>query len=612
MPASHHFGELPASKGVVSEGGDAAQMVFLERIEALYRPRIESVASGLVVGILLALPLLRVHAWPTVLAWYLGVCVVQFGRGALFRPSRFKAVQIDDPRKAGRRYVMDVAAAGLYWGGSLALLVEPDDLLTQSFMAWAIGGMAVGSITVHAYHPPVMYTFLACLLAPFTLRLIWLGDFSHLYLGLGLLLLGAYLALYGRFHARTLNRSIALRHENRQLIEQLEREREAAITLQASAEAASQSKSRFFAGASHDLRQPLQALSLYASVLSDSNLPADLRQVSLRIGQSVHVLEDLFEGVLDIAHIEAGGMTIRREPVSVQQLMERALLLFSGEALDKGLSIKAMPCKHWVMGDRLALQRIVSNLVANAVRHTANGRVVMGARQSGTHLRLLVLDTGPGIDAPGKERIFEEFYRLPSAQGHGFGLGLATVKRLCDAAGYPLGVDSTPGKGSTFWVKLPLTPPPDTGLATTESAPPVDGAMAVRILLVEDDPTVREAMARTLHSWGHVCMTVASGEEALALVRADAIPWSLMISDYNLPMASGGNELNGLQLIGQVRQLMATDLPAVLMSGTLTEALRGQAQTMGCVALSKPVRPMHLRAVIDRIRAHRANAVNPT
>lgn len=612
MLASQQPGDSAASNAAASIDGDAAQLVFLERIEALYRPRIESVASGLVVGIVLALALLRVHAWPTVLAWYVGICVVQFGRGALFRPSRFKAIQVDDPHKASQRYVWDVAAAGLYWGGTLALLVKPDDLLTQSFMAWAIGGMAVGSITVHAYHPPVMYTFLVCLLAPFSLRLIWLGDFSHLYLGLGLLLLGAYLALYGRFHARTLSRSIALRHENRQLIAQLERERETAVALQADAEAASQSKSRFFAGASHDLRQPLQALSLYASVLSDSKLPGDLHQVSMRIGQSVHVLEELFEGVLNIAHVEAGGMTLHQMPVSVQQLMDRALLLFSGEALDKGLSLKAMPCQHWVLGDQVALQRIVSNLVANAVRHTAQGRVVVGARRYGASLRLMVLDTGPGIDAQSKERIFEEFYRLPSAQGHGFGLGLATVKRLCDAAGYPLGVDSIPGRGCCFWLELPLTTASEPELAGTGLAPHEKGAPPLRILLVEDDPAVREAMARTLESWGHQCVTAASGDEALARVRSDTTGWNLLISDYNLPLPAGARELNGLQLIVQIRQLAAAELPAVLMSGTLSDDLRQRAQAEACVALPKPVRPMQLRALIDRTRAHGQFTGHPT
>jgi CheY-like chemotaxis protein len=329
-----------------------------------------------------------------------------------------------------------------------------------------------------------------------------------------------------------------------------------------------------------------------------------LRQVSLRIGQSVHVLEDLFEGVLDIAHVEAGGMTIQQEPVCVQQLMDRALLLFSGEALDKGLSIKAMPCKYWVLGDRLALQRIVSNLVANAVRHTTHGRVLVGARRQDAKVRLLVLDTGPGIDAKGQERIFEEYYRLPTAQGHGFGLGLATVKRLCDAAAYPLGVDSTFGRGSTFWVELLLTSPPDTDAATTRLAPLADDAASLHILLVEDDPSVREALAHTLHSWGHVCLTAASGEEALARLRGAETPWSLMISDYNLPPDAYGNELNGLRLIEQVRQLVATDLPAVLMSGTLTDTLQQQALQNGCIALAKPVRPMHLRAVIDRIRAN--------
>ena len=580
---------------------DSDYLVLLERVQALYRPRIESVASGLVVGAVLGLALLRVYSWQTVLVWYLGICVVQFGRGALFKLSRFGPVQVTDPVRWGRRYVQDVAVAGFYWGASLAFLVKPDDLLTQSFMAWAIGGMAVGSITVHAYHPPVMYTFLVCLLLPFSARLMWVGDFSHLYLGLGMLLLGVYLALYGRFHARTLSRSIALRHENRQLIAQLERERATAIQLQATAEAASQSKSRFFAGASHDLRQPLQALSLYASVLSDSHLPPDLHQVSLRVGESVHVLEDLFEGVLDIAHIEAGGMDIRREPVPVKQLMDRALLLFGGEALDKGLSLKSVPCSQWVLGDRLALQRIISNLVANAVRHTHEGRVLMGARRRGNQLRLVVLDTGPGIAAASQARIFEEFYRLPTTTGHGFGLGLATVKRLCDAAGYTLGFESVPGQGSAFWVELPRMDAPLSEFATTAPSPlePLHAiGQGMTVLLVEDDPGARGALETTLRTWGHFCVSAESFDAALAVLDSQFNKWDLVISDFDLPSGQ-----NGLQLIAAVRAATRIDLPAVLISGTMNPALRAQAESANCIALPKPVRPLQLRAVLGQIGA---------
>ena len=584
---------MPVQPG---SGADSDQLVFKDRVQALYRLRVESVASGLVVGAMLAVALLRVHSWPVVLLWYVGICVVQFGRGSLLSLSSFRKVQVDDPARWGRRYLVDVVAAGLYWGVSLAAMAQPDDLPTQSFMAMAIGGLAVGSITLHAYHRPVMYAFLGCLMLPFIARVMSIGDFAHWYLALGMLLLAGYLAVFGRFHAGTLERSIAVRHENRQLIAQLQNERETAVTLQAAAEEASKAKSRFFAGASHDLRQPLQALSLYASVLSESRLPEDLHRVSVRVGQSVRVLEDLFEGVLDIAHVEAGGMDIRREPVQVQELMNRALLLFGGEALDKGLSIKCAPCSQWVLGDPLALQRVVSNLVANAVRHTRQGRVLIGARRRGAMLHLMIVDTGPGIEAADTARIFDEFYRLPTAGGHGFGLGLATVKRLCDAAGYPLGLASTPGRGTAFWVELARTEPPPAALSNLATQEPSAMQGKLRVLLVEDDPAARAALETILRSWGHACGSFESADGALADIAATGQSPDVVISDFDLP---GGR--NGLQTIDAVRAVTHAELAAVLISGTMDQALRDAAAQVHCIALAKPVRPLQLRSVVDLI-----------
>ncbi len=578
-----------------------SQLIFQEQVEALYRPRIESVVSGLVVGAILALALARTHSWSVVLIWYLGVCIVQSGRGALLRPSRFQRVQVTDPERWARRYLVDVAIAGLYWGVSLAFLAQPDDFLTQAFIAMALGGMAVGSITIHAYHRPVMYAFLACMLLPFSIRVMLIGDFAHVYLGAGLVLLGTYLSLYGRFLARTLKKSIALRHENRHLIGQLEQEREIAVKLQTVAEAASSAKSRFFASASHDLRQPLQALSLYASVLSGSQLKGELHHISMQIGESARVLEDLFKGVLDIAQIEAGAMRIAYEPVEVSQLLHRAMLLFDGEALDKGLSIRSVPCKHWVLGDVTALQRIISNLVANAVRHTHVGRVVVGAKRHGPMLRLLVLDTGPGIDPTSHTLIFEEFYRLPSTPGYGFGLGLSSVKRLCDAAGYCLGFSSVPGRGSCFWVELMLSPTPPHHSEAIIGRAPAPGLEPLNILLIEDDAAVRRSLETVLRSWGHFCASADSAEQAMRTVSGQSFRWDVVLSDYDLP---GG--ILGLQLIAQVRAATRANLPAILISGLMNAELQEQAAQADCIALAKPVTPVQLRSVIELIRAERA------
>jgi CheY-like chemotaxis protein len=252
-----------------------------------------------------------------------------------------------------------------------------------------------------------------------------------------------------------------------------------------------------------------------------------------------------------------------------------------------------------VLGDPLALQRVVSNLVANAVRHTQSGRVLLGARRRGERLRLQVMDTGPGIEKTAQARIFEEFYRLPSAGGHGFGLGLATVKRLCDAAGYTLGLESVPGCGSTFWVELPLADAPATPAGAPGGPMRAGAQAALKILLVEDDPAARDALATVLRNWGHACTCIATADDALAAV-AGVPGWDAVVSDYDLP---GGR--NGLQTIAGVRAATRADLPALLISGTMGPALREAAAAAGCIALGKPVKPLQLRSVLGNITATR-------
>lgn len=580
----------------MSDGEDSAQTQFnvlQERLETLLQPRLETLVSSMVVGAILSMALLRVYPWSTVLLWFLGVCVVQLGWHTWFRLIWFSSGHISNTVRASHHYVVYATLGGLYWGVSLAFLVQPEDVTTQVAMALSIGGMAVGSNTIHAYHRPTLYIFLLCLVLPFALRLLLVDDFIHRYLGVGMLLLIVYLAVYGRVHSLTLERSILIRHENRRLLAQLQQERENALKLKAFAEAANLSKSRFFAGASHDLRQPLQAMGLYASVLEGSTLPAELQQVSHRIGESVRLLEDLFEGVLDTARIESGGMQVHEEPVDVKQLMDRAMLLFGGEALDKGLSIKCVASKHWVLGDRLALQRVISNLVSNAVRHTQQGRILLGCRRRGSRLKLMIFDTGPGISKLSQKQIFEDFFRLESAGGHGFGLGLATVKRICDAAGYQLGLCSEIGRGSVFWVDLTWCHAPEKSVLQAGDSSLLDANCSQNILVVEDDPAARGGLETLLRAWGHSCTAAENADQAIRLVQQQPEYWNVVISDYNLP-----GELNGLALIETLRTVSQRPLKAMLISGTMNQALHEQAKAMGVNAMAKPVRPIQLRSVL--------------
>ncbi len=222
---------------------------------------------------------------------------------------------------------------------------------------------------------------------------------------------------------------------------------------------ADESKTRFLAAASHDLRQPLQALGLFVAALAHKPLEDDLRQIVDRIQASLAALEHLLETILDISRFDAGAVETRSTSFPLQRLFARLAAEFEPVAEDKGLAMRFVPTSHIVVSDPMLLERILRNLVSNAVRYTGRGGVVVGCRRRGDSLRVEVWDSGPGI-APAEQReIFREFHQLNDAlrgPRQGSGLGLAIVDRLADLLGHQIDLHSIPGKGSVFAVVVPL------------------------------------------------------------------------------------------------------------------------------------------------------------
>jgi signal transduction histidine kinase/CheY-like chemotaxis protein len=359
-------------------------------------------------------------------------------------------------------------------------------------------------------------------------------------------------------------------------------------------------KSHFLASASHDLRQPLHALNLFVAQLQGETDPAERSRLVGRIDAAVGSMNELFEALLDMTRLEAGILKPNLAELSVSRLLERVDTIFADAARRKGLRLRVVRSDAWVTSDPILLERILLNLVSNAVRYTERGGVVVGCRHRGNALRIDVCDTGAGIPEDQRERIFAEFYQLADPaqeRGGGLGLGLAIVDRLGRLLGHSVELDSRPGRGSRFSLSVPLAAQPRMAPDTQAPASAIaDPARGKRVIVIDDDALVLDGMRGILQSWGCEVQTAASGTAALAGLAQDGGPPDLIISDYRL--ADGKT---GIEAIERLREALGTPVPAFVISGdTAPESLR-DVSAGGYHLLHKPVSPMALRTTLNRL-----------
>ena len=362
------------------------------------------------------------------------------------------------------------------------------------------------------------------------------------------------------------------------------------------AEAANVAKSRFLAAASHDLRQPLHAIGLFASALAEHVREPEARQLVQRISSSVDGLEAHFSSLLDVSRLDAGALAADVADVPANELLDRVAHDFAPVALERELSLAVVPCSAWLRTDPMLIERILRNLVANALRYTASGGVVVGCRRRGASLALEVWDSGPGIAPTERARIFEEFYRGEAARGselRGLGLGLSIVSRLAELLGHRVELDSTVGRGSVFRV---IVPRGDGALTRPATADPVaPGAFAGRqVVVIDDEAPVREGMHKVLAAWGCVPIVAADADAALAALRDGPRP-DVLVVDYRL--AAGRD---GLDTIAAIRAAHG-DVPALIVSGESHPAALARIRESGFMVLHKPVPPARLRSALAHL-----------
>jgi signal transduction histidine kinase/CheY-like chemotaxis protein len=360
------------------------------------------------------------------------------------------------------------------------------------------------------------------------------------------------------------------------------------------AETANRAKSRFLAAASHDLRQPLHALGLFAGALPEHTVDAEGAQLAQRIKTTVVSLDALLSALLDISKLDAGVITAEVRDMRLDDLFARLANDFVPEALERDLRLAIVPTRIVVRSDPALLERIVRNLVANALRYTERGGVVVGARHRGDRVAIEVWDSGTGIDAAEREHIFEEFYQIGNPErdrSRGLGLGLAIVRRLADLLGHEVELSSRVGRGSMFRI-LVTVGNADALPGTVPDRQIAAGSMAGRsVVVIDDEASVREATRDLLTSWG--CSVIVAGDPGGALALLDgAMPGALLV-DYRLR-----NGQDGMTAIDSLREALGPNVPAMLVSGESSPAELARIKASGVLLLHKPVQPAKLRAAL--------------
>jgi two-component system CheB/CheR fusion protein len=371
------------------------------------------------------------------------------------------------------------------------------------------------------------------------------------------------------------------------------------------AEQATLAKSRFLAAASHDLRQPLQTLSLLHGLLIKTVDGEREQKLLARFEQTVDAMSGMLNTLLDINQIEAGVVHPEIATVHVDEILGRMRDEFSYHAQAKGLVLRVVPCTMQVTSDARLLEQMIRNLLSNALKYTKEGKVLLGCRRFGKSLRLEIWDTGIGIPEAELQSIFDEYHQIDNAareRGLGLGLGLSIVQRLADLLGHRVRVASRHGRGSVFAIEV--------NIASVGNLPRMAGdlprqhGMIARhtsrrsgtILIVEDDPEVRDLLEMFLRDEGHSPLTARDGPGALQMLLSGGIEPDLVLADYNLPKG-----MNGLQLATRTRETFGPGIPIVILTGDISSATFREVTEMGCILLSKPVKLDELSKIIDRL-----------
>jgi two-component system, sensor histidine kinase len=569
--------------------------VRIEQVRSIYRTAVPGITTTLFTVFVLTCGLVYMDtaSQPRAIVFLSIMFVQSAARLALFRAYLSGGQKRLNWRPWALWYTVGTFVGGATLGTGSIWMVANEHTELQLIALLVIFACTGGAVGAFGAYLPAFVTFLGAIVICPAAWLLTYGDGLHVTIGALFVLWALTVAEQARRTSLQFVETVQLRLQNEYLVEDLRREK-------AVAEEANVAKSRFLASASHDLRQPVHALSVFVGALRAHEMDTEARGLLDHIDGSIRALSGLFGGLLDISRLDAGVVAVHRTAFAVQPVIERVCRDFSAQALAKRVDLRGRATRAVIQSDAMLFERILRNIVANAVTYTDHGRVLVGCRRHGSGVRVQVWDTGRGIAASEQQRVFQEFYQVGNPERdrtHGVGLGLAIVKRLTTLLDHPLTLKSSPGKGTCFTIEVPgslLSASPDLAAAPIPAIPVEDGEGLV--LVVDDERAIQTAMQSLLQSWGYSVIAAGSYDEILKKIGSRSEVPSLIICDYRLR----DNE-TGSAVIERLRAEYNESIPGMLITGDTAPDRIKEAQASGYLLLHKPVPNSRLRAAIARL-----------
>ncbi len=498
--------------------------------------------------------------------------------------SIYPSIGITSLRLWGYAHAATHLFKGFLWGISAHILVSEFDILPKAIIVSVVLTNCAGAVAALGAWLMVYLCFLWGACIPILFFGLTSGNSAIKLSCIAIAIFLGVMTYLGRDLSNSFRMLVVLRLKADRLARDLRREHEIAVK-------ASKAKSSFLAAASHDLRQPVHALGLFIGVLQEAKMEKRAREIVQKIATTISGLDELFATLLDISQLDAGAIVAHEQPFHVETMMSRVYQDYIEFATQKNIRLIHVRSSITVYSDPILVERILRNLLSNALKYTSQGKVLIGCRRAGSNVRIIVMDTGVGIAMKDQAVIFDEFVQLDNLErdrSKGLGLGLSIVRRTAALLDSPLTFTSVLGRGSRFEFLLPATDRP------VQSAAAVFSTAKGFIIVLGDEDIAREATVSLLSSWGHRVIAASSADEALAALAGDEPP-DLILCEYRL---RGGDK--GLAVARQIENWFGERIRTILLTGNATLEPMGNAdRSAGVEILHKPVAAGTLRTAVN-------------
>ncbi|NMT63111.1 ATP-binding response regulator [Marinobacter orientalis] len=488
------------------------------------------------------------------------------------------------------RLLIVQAYMGFLWAIAVFLMHDLESPPHRVFAITLALILGIGSISAGAHWLPLYYSYGLPIKSALAAKFVLLGDVA--WFAPAIMVVFAILASYGL--ARKLNSivrwEIRLRLETADLADQLkEQSRELQNAIR--------TKSRTLATASHDFRQPLHALSLFVDALKGADSRREEKFIFSRIDASLDAMRRMFDALFDLSRLDANIVQPEPEDFDIETFLIQLKEEFQDKAGQRHVSLRLHTQPAVVRTDQVLLERVLRNLITNAIRYTDRGGILLSSRPRQDSVLVQVWDTGIGIPQEAHERIFIEFQQAHESphedeRDKGLGFGLAIVHKLCSLMGLPLDLRSVDGRGSVFSLSIPTGDPARMKQSSGKAIEPEWQDSGHHILVIDNDENVLHAMDTLLNKWGFRVTPVTSPTEALKLLPDQP---DLVLSDLSLD-----GPHNGIEAIQMIRERYGPELPAIIITGTTNPRQLQEVENSGLRMIQKPVRPSLLRSFIQR------------